>query len=108
MQMLFVNYLDVEAQKRLGDAQAVGDICVRFFDLKGKPCPEAMRGIVGISLEQLRRTTRRVVGVAGGLAKAEAILGALRGQHINVLVTDETAAQRVLELASKNSRESSK
>ena len=108
MQMLFVNYLDAEAQKRLGDAKAVGDICVRFFDIKGKPCTEAMRGIVGISLEQLRRKTRRVVGIAGGIAKAEAILGALRGRHINVLVTDEPAAQRVLELASNNSRESSK
>lgn len=98
MQMLFVNYLDAEAQKRLGEAQAVGDICVRFFDIKGKPCLDAMRGIVGISLEQLRKT-RRVVGIAGGVPKAEAILGALRGRHVNVLITDEPAARRVLELA---------
>ena len=99
MQMLFVNYLDAETQKRLQDAQAVGDICVRFFDLKGKPCADAMRGVVGIPLEQLRKT-RRVIGLAGGVAKAEAILGALRGRYINVLVTDESAARRVLELAS--------
>jgi len=100
MQMLFVNYLDAEAQKRLTTGKAVGDICVRFFDIKGKPCADAMRGIVGISLEQLRRT-RRVIGIAGGIAKAEAILGALHGHHLNVLVTDEAAAHRVLELSSK-------
>jgi DNA-binding transcriptional regulator LsrR (DeoR family) len=41
---------------------------------------------------------RRVVGVAGGASKAEAILGALRGRYVSVLVTDATAAQRVLEL----------
>lgn len=107
MQMLFVNYLDADAQARLHKANAVGDICVRFFDLKGKTCPDAMRGIVGISLEQLRRT-RRVIGVAGGVAKAEAILGALRGRYINVLVTDEPAARRALELASTKQREPSK
>ena len=104
MQMLFVNYLDGETQKRLSDAHAVGDICVRFFDIKGKPCANAMHGIVGIALEQLRKT-RRVVGIAGGIAKAEAILGSLRGKYINVLITDESAARRVLELASHHPRE---
>ncbi|MBI5029790.1 MAG: sugar-binding transcriptional regulator [Chloroflexi bacterium] len=107
MQMLFVNYLDAEAQKRLSHAKAVGDICVRFFDIKGKPCADAMHGIVGISLEQLHRT-RRVIGIAGGIAKAEAILGALKGRHVNVLVTDEPAARRVLELTPANDRKSNK
>jgi deoxyribonucleoside regulator len=107
MQMLFVNYLDANAQQRLNDAKAVGDICVRFFDIKGKPCIDAIRGIVGISLEQLRRT-RRVIGIAGGVTKAEAILGALCGRYIDVLVTDESAARRVLELVSHNRRESVK
>lgn len=106
MQMLFVNYLDAQTQGRLHDANAVGDICVRFFDIKGKLCSEAMRGIVGISVEQLRKT-RRVIGVAGGIAKAEAILGALRGRFVSVLVTDESAARRVLELATPHRQESS-
>lgn len=98
MQMLFVNYLDKETQTRLRDAQAVGDICVRFFDVNGKPCRDAVHGIVGITLEQLH-CTRRIVGVGGGIPKAAAVLGALRGKHVHVLVTDEAAAERVLELA---------
>ncbi len=40
----------------------------------------------------------RVVGVAGGEAKAEAILGALRGGYVNVLVTDDATARKVLAL----------
>ncbi len=39
-----------------------------------------------------------MVGVAGGAHKAEAILGALRGGFLDVLVTNEIAAARLLEL----------
>ncbi len=97
LQILFVDYLDAETQARLRDQRAVGDLCVRFFDIQGRPCHDAVRGIVGVELAQLQGV-RRVVGVAGGAAKAEAILGALRGRYVSVLVTDAAAAQRVLEL----------
>jgi deoxyribonucleoside regulator len=97
MQVLLVNYLDADTQARLQEQRAAGDICVRFFDVNGQPCPDAVRGVVGIELAQLQQV-RRVIGVAGGASKAEAILGALRGRHIHVLVTDEAAARRVLEL----------
>jgi len=98
IQMLFVNYINADMEARLRGSKAVGDICVRFFDAQGKPCPDAIRGVVGIELKQLKRA-RRVVGIAGGASKAEAILGALRGRYVNVLVTDEAAARRVLEIA---------
>jgi DNA-binding transcriptional regulator LsrR (DeoR family) len=39
----------------------------------------------------------RVVGVAGGEEKVAAILGALRGGYLNVLITDSVTAQAVLE-----------
>jgi DNA-binding transcriptional regulator LsrR (DeoR family) len=103
LQMLFVDYLTTEAQTRLRQARAVGDICVRFFDAQGKPCADVMHGVVGIELKQLKRA-RRVVGIAGGAEKAEAILGALRGRYVNVLVTDEAAARRVLELQRESAR----
>ena len=97
MQMLFVNYLNRDVQTKLRQSHAVGDICVRFFDTSGKPCTDAIRGILGIDLKQLKRA-RRVIGIAGGVNKAEAILGALRGRYVNSLVTDEVTARRVLEL----------
>ena len=45
----------------------------------------------------------KVVGVAGGLHKVEAILGALRGGFLDVLVTNELAALRLLELEHESS-----
>jgi DNA-binding transcriptional regulator LsrR (DeoR family) len=52
---------------------------------------------IGIELADPRRIPK-VVGVAGGKHKAEAILGALHGGFLDVLVTNELTAIRVLEL----------
>ena len=47
-----------------------------------------------MSLEQLSKVSR-TVGVAGGSRKYAAILGALRGHWINILVTDHFTANRL-------------
>jgi DNA-binding transcriptional regulator LsrR (DeoR family) len=52
--------------------------------------------VIGITLEQLKQT-RRVVGIAGGPEKSPAILGALRGKLINVLITDSLTAEKLLQ-----------
>lgn len=86
---------EVEVAKRAG---AVGDICGRFYDIQGRPCKSDIDDrTIGITLEDLRTIAKRI-GVAGGRGKAAAILGALRGRHINILVTDEIAAGEVLAL----------
>jgi DNA-binding transcriptional regulator LsrR (DeoR family) len=74
---------------------AVGDICLNFFDRDGKPVPSAFQErVIGIGLDQLRNA-RRVVGVAGGQRKVAALLGAMRGKLIDVLVTDQYTAARL-------------
>ncbi len=74
---------------------AVGDICLNFFDAEGRPVPSAFQErVIGIGLEQLR-SARRVVGVAGGRRKVAALLGAMRGGLIDVLVTDQYTAARL-------------
>jgi DNA-binding transcriptional regulator LsrR (DeoR family) len=55
------------------------------------------RRVVGISLDNLSRI-ETVIGVAGSSRKGAAILGALRGGYVNVLITDDQAAQKVLAL----------
>jgi deoxyribonucleoside regulator len=55
------------------------------------------RRIVGISLDTLLRI-ETVIGVAGSSRKGAAILGALRGGYVNVLITDDQAAKKVLAL----------
>lgn len=77
-------------------AGAVGDIALRFFDAQGRPVQsEIEQRVIGITFEQLKRIPR-VVGVAGGPEKFHAILGALRGKLINVLITDSKTAEMLL------------
>jgi DNA-binding transcriptional regulator LsrR (DeoR family) len=96
--LLRAGYLDQEALTELRAHGAVGDICGRHYDVHGRVMDiELNRRMVGIELKDLQGI-EQVIGVAGGEAKAEAILGALRGGHINVLVTDDGAAGKVLTL----------
>lgn len=76
---------------------AVGDIALRFFDAQGHGIPAEINDrIIGISLEQLKRTPK-VVGVSGGPEKLAALRGALHGGLINVLITDSLMAEQLLE-----------
>jgi DNA-binding transcriptional regulator LsrR (DeoR family) len=79
---------------------AVGDICLQYYDVKGIPISTPLsERVVGMSLSQLKRA-KHVVGVAGGKRKVEAILGALNGRWINLLVTDRATAKALLERTS--------
>lgn len=93
--MLFASYISDKVLQELELHGAVGDICGRFFDAQGQPC-SFESGVIGISLEQLR-SINHVIGVAGGEEKVSAILGALRGGYVDVLVTDTVTARAVLE-----------
>ena len=76
--------------QRLG---AVGDICFRCYNADGQPIKSPlMKRVIGIDLAKLR-ACKRVVGVAGGAQKIPAILGALRGGLIDVLITDQRTAE---------------
>ncbi len=80
----------------LGKLGAVGDICLHFFDRDGRPIHSSLEDrVIGITLEQLRGI-RRVVGVAGGQRKVAALLGALRGSLIDVLITDRFTAGKLV------------
>ena len=76
---------------------AVGDICMRYFDKDGQAIhSEVDDRVMGISLGELKKIDH-VVGVTGGPKKFRAIRAALKGNIINVLVTDHLSAKRVLE-----------
>ncbi len=83
-------------------AGAVGDVCAHHFSIDGHLCTlEFHKRLVGIAREDLLAIPTRL-GVAGHKAKAPAILGALRGGYINLLVTDSQAAELVLEMAEQH------
>ena len=78
------------------DEGPVGDACCRFFDAGGRP----IRGVVhdrvlAVELDHLRRIPM-VMGVATGAEKAAGVLGALRGNVIDGLITDAGLAQTLL------------
>jgi lsr operon transcriptional repressor len=93
-----MGYLAADDVRLLRNLGVVGDILGQFFDSAGRvvDLPIHARRI-GIELADLARIPT-VVGVAGGEHKAEAILGALRGGFLDVLVTNEHTALCLLEM----------
>jgi DNA-binding transcriptional regulator LsrR (DeoR family) len=91
-------HISRETLEELRQAKAVGDVSGHHFDISGRPLDlEFHDRLVGIAREDLLSIRLRL-GVAGGVIKAPAVLGALRGGFVNLLVTDAPTAARVLEL----------
>ncbi len=91
------NVFSSQELNRLRKEGAVGDICLQFFDSTGAPVrTELTERVIGMSLGQIKKT-KRVVALAGGKRKVEAIRGALHGGWIDVLITDRWTARAVLD-----------
>ena len=88
-------FLTEEEVIELVNAGAVGDNLGWAFSEAGELVrASSQQRVTSI---QLRRPPKRpVIAFAGGERKAQAVLGALRGQWINGLVTDETCARIIL------------
>lgn len=81
----------------LPEALPIGDICARYFDVRGRFVEDELSGrIIGIPVESLRRIPK-VLCIASGLDKAYSLLGALKTGLVTILVTDETTAGAVLD-----------
>lgn len=92
------NIFAPEEYSLLRQANAVGDILERFFDQNGTLVETGLeKRVISMSLEQLSKVNR-AIGVAGCSRKFDAILGALRGHWINILVTDHFNAKRLAEV----------
>jgi len=95
--LLMTGYFSEDDLTRLKDRKVVGDIYAHFFNIHGQCCdPEIEKRIIGMSIDQLK-AVRYSIGVAAGVHKSLAILGALRGKLINILITDYATALDILE-----------
>ncbi len=75
---------------------AVGSIVGRFISARGDPVIGPLHDrTIGLDLEQLRRIPQRIA-VAGGMDKVAAILAALRGGYVSILVTDIATGRGIL------------
>lgn len=81
----------------LQEAGVVGDVCSWFYDVHGNVVPtELTDRTIAIHPDIIRRVNHSV-GIAASPEKVPAIYGALRGNFINALVTDEKTARLLLD-----------
>ncbi|HOP95515.1 MAG TPA: sugar-binding transcriptional regulator [Dictyoglomaceae bacterium] len=91
------NIFTKEEIQFLEEKGAVGEICLHFYDKNGNPIKSELdERVIGISLEQLKKVNR-VIGIAGTKRKHKAILGALRGKLVNILITDHITAEFLID-----------
>jgi len=93
-----LRYLNLGETEALRQQGAVGDILAQFFNLKGEKVDcDLHKRIVAFPLEDLREM-KNVIGLAGGKIKVKAVLGAIHGRYIKILITDEKTAERLINL----------
>lgn len=89
------NVFSREEMALLYDAGAVGEISFRFYDREGRQVITPLDDrVIGVTLQALRKADR-VMALAGGASKTDAIAGALRLGVIDILVTDKFTAARL-------------
>ncbi|MGB7604094.1 MAG: sugar-binding transcriptional regulator [Lutisporaceae bacterium] len=77
----------------LQSKNAVGEICTHYFDITGKIIESGINDrVLAIDFDSFKKIPLRI-GVGSGSEKLSAIIGALRGGLINVLITDLETAQ---------------
>ncbi|KKM10683.1 hypothetical protein SY88_12655 [Clostridiales bacterium PH28_bin88] len=87
--------LDPGEWRRIKEQGAVGEAFGYYFDARGKIVHATPS--IGLSLEDMKSTSH-VLAVAGGESKAQAIIAVLSSGYQHVLVTDEAAGSRIMEL----------
>lgn len=80
--------------------RAVGDICGRRFNIMGKfLANEHNKKLIAIN-EDCLTAVKKVICIAAGNHKVLSIIGGLRTNTIDILVTDDYTAKSILEIAS--------
>lgn len=94
--MVWSGILGESDRNLLEEHKVVGDICSRFYTLSGELIESDLsKRTVSIELENLKNLNYSI-GVAYSKDKVDSIIGAMRGEFINVLVTDEETALRIV------------
>jgi DNA-binding transcriptional regulator LsrR (DeoR family) len=99
--MLAIGTIMPEEYRELEHAGAVGEVLGQFLDASGRPvAADINERAVAIRLGDIKG--RQVVAIAGGPTKTRAIAAVLESRVITGLITDETTAQAIVELAPGN------
>lgn len=90
-------YLDEERRQNYLEKGAVGHLLAHMVDSNGNEVQEFNDHVIGAPLSVLR-DMEWSIGVAADSIKHQAVLGAIRGQHINCLIADRETALKLLNL----------
>ena len=89
------NIFSADELQQLADRGAVAEMGQRFLKASGDVVKTALDDrVIGMSMEQLRAVPR-VVALAGGQKKTDAIAAAVRSGAIDYLITDKFSAARL-------------
>jgi DNA-binding transcriptional regulator LsrR (DeoR family) len=89
------NIFSKEELQELSNRGAVAEISQRFLDAQGKAVETRLNDrVIGISLPELAKIDR-VVALAGGKSKTEAIRATIKSDFVDVLITDRFTAARL-------------
>lgn len=89
-------YFNEKYINHLVELGCVGDIGFRWYDIDGQAVEhDYIDRTIGYDILE-NKNDALIVAVAGGEKKYEAILGALRGNFIDVLITDKNMAERLV------------
>ena len=84
-------------EKDLSNKGLVGDMVLRFFDTEGKECETDFKvRTIGIDMETFKKIRTKVT-IAAGETKAQAVLSAIKGGLVDVLITDYHLAKSLLD-----------
>ncbi len=89
------NFISEEENRVLQSKKVVGEICTHYFDSRGTVIESGINDrMFAIDVKSYKTIPLRI-GVAGGGEKVSAIIGAIRGKMINVLITDYDTAKEL-------------
>lgn len=95
--LLESGYYTIEDIKLLEQEGAVADISSLFLDKNGNGDKfEFNKRVVGISLDKIKKIPL-TIGIAGHIEKKAAIIAAIKGGYIKVLIVDSITAEAILE-----------
>lgn len=94
--MMRANYFDQAMVQQLFDQGMVGDICLQFYDINGNTDRFPInQNAFGMELEKLKSVPRSI-GIATGVQKTKAVIGAIRAKFVNVLIVHRSLAESIL------------
>lgn len=95
--LLKAGYATRKELKDLARKGAVGDITLQFFDEDGNTDKfhEFNDRVAAISMDVFRKIPLKI-GIASGVKKAEAVRGAIKGNLINILITNAECARKLI------------